>query len=178
MKKLTLLLAALLTTVGLQAQTSETDNIQRGTTIGHYSKPGAPIEMSYTSTKVDSNVTADINITLSTTVPSGTMSVVITLDDALTEENDVEKNLSFVIDSQQKTYPINLQISSMEDGLHYIRLLTQIDKAQGSKLRAFAVPVYIGENPQPKNKGIAIMKAKSGENLSVSKAVETIEVIK
>ncbi len=183
MKKTKLLLAPLLIVMGLNAKPTETteveaSNVKTGTTIGHYQKPGAPIDMTYKSVTVNAGETSDINITLTTTVQTGTMSVTITLDDELNQENSVEQNLTFNITPEQKAYPIDMQVSSVKDGLYYIRLLTKIDKGQGSKLRAFAVPVYVGANPQPKSKGLNIMKAASGENLSVSKAVETIEVIK
>jgi len=188
MKKTKLLLAPLLIVMGLNAKPTETtevkstsmeeSNVKTGTTIGHYQKPGAPIDMTYKSITVNANETSDINITLTTTVQTGTMSVTITVDDELKQEESIEKEITFEISPEQKAYPINLQVSSEKDGLYYIRLLTKIDKAQSSKLRAFAVPVYVGANPQPKSKGLNIMKATSGENLSVSKAVETIEVIK
>ena len=179
MKKTKLLLAPLLIVMGLNAKPLEVQNVnvKTGTTLGHYQKPGAPIDMSYKSTTVNANETADINISLSTSVKAGSMSVTITLDDELKEEESISNEITFELSPDQKTYAINLRVSAKKDGLYYIRLLTKIDKASGSKLRAFAVPVYVGENPHPKNKGLNIMKARSGENLSVSKAVETIEVI-
>ena len=187
MKKTKLLLAPLLIVMGLHAKPTETieakstdmkeTNMKTGTTIGHYQKPGAPIDMTYKSTTVNASEVSDVNITLTTSVQTGSMSVTVTLDDALKQEESIEQNLTFNITPDQKSYPINLQVSSEKDGLYYIRLLTKIDKTTGSKLRAFAVPVYVGENPQPKSKGLNIMKAASGENLSVSQAVETIEII-
>ena len=187
MKKTKLLLAPLLIVMGLHAKPTESTEVQEttmketnlktGTTIGHYQKPGAPIDMSYTSSPVNANETSDINITLSTTVQSGSMSVSISFDKDLTQVSSVEENLTFEITPDKRTHTIQLQASSPMDGLHYIRLLTKIDKAESSKLRAFAVPVYIGANPQPKSKSANIMKAVGGENLSISKAVETIEVL-
>jgi len=181
MKKTKLLLAPLLMVMGLQAKPTEetkveNSNIKSGTTIGHYQKPGAPIDMSYDSTKVNAGEVSDINITLTTSATSGTMHVSIAFDEAIKNENNTEENLTFEITPEQRSFPINLQASSSEDGLHYIRLLTKVDKGTASKLRAFAVPMYVGE-PKPKAKSANIMKAMSGENISVSKAVETIEVI-
>lgn len=66
-----------------------------------------------------------------------------------------------------------MQVSAKEDGLYYIRLLTKIDKGVDSKLRAFAVPVQVGERKKAKH---VMMKSHSGENISISKAVETIRV--
>lgn len=178
MKKATLLLAPLLIIMGLHAKPSdiitENDHIKTGTTIGHYAKPGAPIDMSYRSSPVKSNETSEINITLTTSAQTGIMHVQLSFDENLTQVSSVDENLDFQITPQQATYPINLQVSSLEDGLYYIRLLTQVDQGSAAQLRAFAVPVYIGENPQPKTRSNKIMKAMSGENISVSKAIETI----
>jgi len=184
MKKNFLILTPLIIVMGLHANSKkvtqeEIDKVASGTTEGHYQKPGAPINMSYKSIKVDTNETADVNITLTTTAHSGTIYAMMTHDDNLTLIGDVDENLTFNILPDQKSFNINLQATSNYDGLYYIRLLTKIDKGYGPKLRSFAVPVYIGDNPKPKTRsGVTFMKATSGENISVSKAVETIEVIK
>lgn len=180
MKKTKLLLTPFLILMGLQATpssdvTKEASHIKTGTTIGHDAKPGAPIDMTYHSLAVDNNATSDINITLTTTAQTGTMSVMLTFDENLTQISNVEQNLSFEITPNQKEYPINLQATAVKDGLYYIRLLTKIDKGVGSQLRAFAVPVYIGNPVQTKS--TKIMKSMNGENISVSKAIETIKVL-
>jgi len=167
MKIRTLILAPLLTLLGLNAQPLT------GTTLGHYSKPGAPINMSYISNSVDKNKTTDVNITLSTTVTLGNMNVLLDFEEELIQESNSPKELNFELKPNQKKYSINLKVSSAKDGLYYIRLLTKIDKGMGSKMRAFAVPVQIGEEPK-KTANIMIMKASNGENISISKAVETI----
>jgi len=150
-----------------------------GTTVGKYSKPGAPIDMTYKSTKVDSNETADIKITLTTTAQSGELIVNMNLDDNLKLINDVDMNQSFNISQSSKSFNIDLKVRSEHEGLYYIRILTKVKTGQHPKLRSFAVPIMVGENPRPKTKaGVNFLKAKSGENISVSKAVETIEVIK
>jgi len=195
MKKLTLILAPLLMVVGLQANSKKIDketltkmniqhqeesNIIKGKTSHAYSKPGAPIDMEFNSTKVDVNETADVNITLSTTVQTGTLSVVVNIDENMSIVNDFDNNRTFQINPNQKEFNLNLQVSCANEGLFYIRLLTKIDRGYGVKLRSFAVPVYVGETPTSLTKSISPqMKALSnGENISVSKAVETIKVIK
>ena len=173
MKLKMLLLTPLLLLIGLNAQP-----VTR-TTLGHYSKPGAPVDIKYiTSDDVKKNETTDVNITLIPTVRSGTMSVLLTLDDKLSQRSSVEKNLTFNITSIQRKYPINLQVSSKEDGLYYIRLLIKIDKGLGSKMRAFAVPVTIGKGKKVTTRSTIMMKGNNGENISVSRAVETIRVEK
>jgi len=173
MKLKTLVLTPLLILIGLNADSMS------GTTIGHYSKPGAPIDMTYLSNSTDNNKSSkiyDVNITLTTTVRYGTMRVKLTFNDKLIPLSSIEKELAFEITPEQKKYPINLQVSAKEDGLHYIRLLTKIDKGRGSKLRAFAVPVQVGEKKRL-NRNSVMMKSHSGERISISKAVETITVV-
>ena len=174
MKKLTLLLIPFLFAIEIHAK-----ELISNSTIGHYSKPGAAIDMHYTSQKVDINETSDVNITLSTSLRKGTVSVAINLDEELTSLKNFEENLSYEIMQNQQEYLINLQVKSDKPGLYYIRLLTKIDKGYGVKLRSFAIPIYVGEEVNLKNKVTATqMKALgSGENISVSKAVETIEKI-
>ena len=172
MKLRTLLITPLLLFIGLNAQPSSWNS------LGHYSKPGAPIDMKYVTNGVDKNETADVNITLIPTVRSGIISVILTLDDKLTSLSPIEKELKFQIVAGQREYPIRLKVSSQEDGLYYIRLLTKIDKGRGSKMRAFAVPVTIGKGRKSNFNGNIMMKAHNGEHISVSRAVETIRVEK
>jgi hypothetical protein len=174
MKTTTLLLTPLVIMAGLatQSMATEESNITTGSTLGYYSKPGAAIDMTFTSTNVQSNETSDVNITLITTAPSGTIQVGLSFDENLTQISSVEENLSFQISPQQKEYPINLQVASQKDGLYYIRLLTQVN----GKMRSFAIPITVGK-PVAKTKSKNIMKAMNGENISVSKAIETITVL-
>ena len=175
MKSITFILTPLLLSIGLNAQT-----ISSGSTAQQYSKPGAPIDMKFTSQKVDVNEISDVNITLTTTVYKGTISTLISLDKDLNSLTELNKNLTFEVLPEQQNFSINLQVKSKKQGLYYIKLLTKVDKGYGIKLRSFAVPVYIGEsvgiisknlNPQMKALGL-------GENISISKAIETIEIVK
>ena len=175
MKKITLILIPLLSSFNLYAK-----DISSNSTFHQYAKPGAPIEMSYTSEKVDINEISDVNITLSTGITKGTLSASINLDKDLRSLNAFDKELSYEIKPNEQDFLINLKVKASSPGLYYIRLLTKVDKGYGIKLRAFAVPVYIGEKAKIIKKSLnSQMKALgSGENISVSKAVETIEVIK
>jgi len=194
MKKITLILAPLLLVMGLQANSKkvneeqlnektiqhiEIDNVERGNTLRGYSKPGAPIDMEFNSTRVKINEISDINITLTTTVNTGTLDVQLALDSNLTSITPIDENITFQITPDTKKFNIDFQVKSKNEGLFYVRMLTKVDKGYGPKLRSFAVPVYIGEKPKNLSKAITSrMKALSnGENISVSKAVETIKII-
>jgi hypothetical protein len=175
MKTIILILTALLFILELNAK-----ELSSNSTFHQYSKPGAPIDMHYTSEKVDINETSDVNITLTTTVTRGTLSVLIHLDKNLNSLRAFDNNLTFEIMPNQQDFLINLQVKSEYQGLYYLRLLTKIDKGYGIKLRSFAVPIYVGEKVKITSKDINLtMKALGlGENISVSKAIETIEVVK
>ena len=174
MKTITLILTPLLFLLGLNAK-----EISSNSTFHQYSKPGAPIHMNYTSQKVDINEICNVKITLSTSIKKGTISTLINLDEKLSSLTKFNDNVSFEVTPNQQEFVIHLQVKSKEQGLYYIRLLTKVDKGYGVKLRSFAVPIYIGEEAEITKKSInSTMKALgSGENISISKAVETIEVV-
>jgi len=174
MKKILFIITSLLLALNLHA-----NEISANSTLHHYAKPGAPVDMSYTSQKVDANETSDVNITLSTTIKQGTISTSITLDEGLTPLKPLDSNLTFNVTPQQQTFLINMQVKAQEEGLYYIRLLTKVDKGYGTKLRSFAVPIYVGENIGVKkpHDDVKMKLLGSGENISVSKAIETIQVV-
>jgi len=174
MKIITLIFIPLLLTLGLNAKEISTNSTQR-----QYSKPGAPIDMRYTSDKVDINKVSDVNITLTANIRKGMVSVLINLDKNLKSLNNFDNNLTFEVLPNQQDFLIHLQVKAKQQGLYYVRLLTKVNQGYGVKLRSFAVPVYVGKNAEIKSPEISPqMKAlSSGENISVSKAVETIEVV-
>jgi len=174
-----LLIASLLIT-GITGVAVAKDNNQvaKGTTIGHYQKPGAPVNVTYSSTKVEVDEVADVNISLTTSVKSGDMEVTVDVDKNLEQIGEKYNNISFSLSPNRKNYNINMKVKSSKDGLYYIRLLAKINSVSGVRMRALAVPVYIGDGQLRKKNKQLILKAMSGENISVSKAQETIEVIK
>jgi len=142
-----------------------------GTSVGKYQKPGAPVNIRYTSEQVGTGVESDVHIALSSSQHSGTMKIKLKVDKQLEIVKNESKNLSFHLASGQKEYPIDLTVISAEDGLYYVKVLVSI---KGKGMRAFAVPVYIGEGKLKAVKK-TIEKTKKGENITVSPAVETIQ---
>jgi len=174
-----LLIASLLITSITGGVAMAKDNtIVKGTTIGHYQKPGAPVDINYSSTRVGIDEVSDINISLITSLKSGDMDVKINLDNNLEQIGDKYSSISFTLSPNQKTYDINLKVKCAKDGLYYIRLLAKVNSGSGVQMRALAVPVYVGDGQLKKRSKQIIMKSMSGENISVSKAEETIEIIK
>ncbi len=144
----------------------------KGSSIGKYAKPGAPVDITYTTQNVEAGQYSEIHIELTTSAKHGNMLVSIKSDKALTSLAKIDKNITFVLNEKQKIYPVTLHMSAEVDGVYYIRLLVKI---KGKGARTFAVPVYIGEGRVKKSKNVSLDKSASGENISVSKAVESVE---
>ena len=167
-----LILASLLYGSTAMAMTAkvEKSKLVKGTSIGQYAKPGAPVDITYTTEHVDVGDTCMVHIVLLSRMTSGVMHVKVNVDKGLNEITTVSKELSIPLKAGEDTYPIDLKVSADDDGLYYIKLLTSI---KGKGFRAFAVPVYVGSGIS-KIKKKPLQKMKNGENISVSPAEETI----
>ena len=171
----TVLLVSLFIGISALAMTSKVEKpigIKEGTTIGQYSKPGAPVDITYTTEHVDIGGISEVHIVLSSAVESGTMKVAVKVDKNLNQVTNIAKNISFDMGAGAIKYPLDLSVSADKDGLYYVKLLVSI---KGRGMRAFAVPVYVGDEKQYEKRNKPIKKTANGENISVSQALETIE---
>ena len=168
-----LLVAAMLTSTVTMAMTSKVKEpkLVKGTTIGKYAKPGAPVNITYTTEHVDIGEKSIVNIVLSTSLTSGSMNVQVNVDKNLEQFTNVAKEYTFVMSSNKKEFPLDLIVSAQQDGLYYVKLLVSI---KGKGFRAFAVPVYIGAGKDNRAKK-TLQKNSKGENISVSQGIETIK---
>ena len=166
------LLGSLFLGTSSMALSSKVDKpvVVQGSSVGEYAKPGAPVDISYTSEHVNVGDISKVEIVFTSRVRSGMMKVKVKVDKDLNEISNVKKELSFDLGKGKKEYPLYLEVSGDEDGLYYVRVMVRI-KGQG--MRSFAVPVYIGEGTLRKNK-TTIEKTKNGENITVFSAEETI----
>lgn len=172
MKKIKLIFTViLLSNVSLALDSSIHKQAIKGTSIGEYLKPGAPVQIAYTSEHVNTNEVSKVDIILTSSATTGTMKVKVHIDKALDEETKIGKKIYFDIDPAKKEYLLSLSVSSQSEGLHYIKLQIEI---QGKGMRAFAIPVHIGDTKSNQTKKI-LEKNTHGENLSISDAVETIK---
>jgi hypothetical protein len=146
----------------------------------YYAKPGAPINIRYSEIRIDMNETADVNITLTTSIDKGTVYVNTLLDKNLETNTQLDTNASFKIQPNQQDFVMNFQVKAKKEGLFYIRLLTKVESQTSKKLRTFAIPIFVGEQkkPVPKSLNSSFKALGTSENISVSQAKETIEVIK
>jgi hypothetical protein len=157
--------------------TKSDEIIVSGTTEGHYQKPGAPVDMRYTTKKVRVGEVSDVNITLITPVKSGEMDISIDFDEELKPVGEIFNKVVFPINPEQRKYNLHLKVTASDEGLFYVRLLVKVKEPNrnSANMRAFAVPVYVGNGRLKSKSKQKIMRALSGENLSVSKAKETIK---
>lgn len=176
MKKVKILfLASLLIGISAVAMSSKVEKpigIKSGTSVGEYSKPGAPVDITYTTEHVETGDVSEVHIVLSSVVQSGTMDVVVNVDKNLNQLTNIADNVSFDMGAGQKEYPLDLSVSADKDGLYYVKLIVSI-KDRG--MRTFAVPVYVGDEKSYKKSNKSTKKTANGENISVSPAVETIK---
>jgi len=147
----------------------------KGTSIGKYAKPGAPVDIRYESQHVNVGDSSVVSIILTSNVTKGSMKVTLKMDKSLNDLSHSKKHLSFDLSEGKKEYPLGLEVSADEEGLYYIRVLVSI-KGQG--MRAFAVPVYVGDAALKSKKTAAehstIEKTDKGKTISVSAAEESI----
>ena len=168
----TLLIASLLAGTATMAMTSKVEKpeLVKGTSIGQYAKPGAPVEITYATERVEVGDTSAVHIVLSSRVTSGVMNVKVNVDKGLNKISSISKELSIPLKAGEGKYPIDIKVSADDDGLYYVKLLVSI---KGKGFRAFAVPVYVGDGAL-RIKKKSVQKTKGGENIVVSPAQETI----
>jgi hypothetical protein len=175
-----LLLAGLTTEMALADESRTLSSVSKEvkkiiTTEGKYRKPGAPIDMRHTEARVAVGEVAVIDVTFITSLRSGNFDIEVTLDEGLKSSKTLSTITSFQLSPDKKDYAMKFNVSAQKDGLYYIRLLGKAGEGEGIRMRSFAIPVYVGEGKLKKKGQQLIMKAKGGENLSISKAQETIE---
>jgi hypothetical protein len=177
MKRLkTVLVAMLLTSVGAMAMTAKVKDenkivyaVLEGDSTKVHGKPGLSVDVKYKSEHVDIGVSADVNITISTGLSRGVLKVNL----RPLKENTIdlaEQDLEFSLAKGGNTFPINLQVSSEENGIHYINLTMSVE---GQSSRVVTVPVNIGTISEKLNTK-EVQRTDKGVAISVSAAQEEI----
>ncbi len=172
----TLLIAGVSFNMAMAAEITEA--VKTITTKGKYRKPGAPIDMTHTEARMAVGEVENIEVTFSTSLRSGNIEIEVTLDEGLESTEPISSVTSFELSSDKKEYHMKFSVSAKKDGLYYIRLLGKAGEGESMRMRSFAIPVYVGDGHLKKKGKQLIMKVMGGENLSVSKAEETIEYTK
>ncbi|HHD81886.1 MAG TPA: hypothetical protein ENK94_01700 [Campylobacterales bacterium] len=137
----------------------------------HCMKPGLAVDMSYSSEHVDVGSLSEVKMILTTGMTEGVLEVKIKALDANAldfEEKDFEFKLS---KETANVFPIDLELSSVEDGLYYLTVFTSVEGKGG---RVFEIPVKFGVIPE-KVESKNVIKTKSGVAITVSAAEEEIK---
>jgi len=173
----TLLVATLLTNVGAMAMTSKAktdDKVVYEVLVGDSNelqgKSGLAVDVNYKSQHVDVGVSSDVNIMISTGLSKGILKINV----RALKKNSIdleEKDLEFTLTKGKNSFPVNLQLTSQESGIHYINLTMSVE-GQGSKV--VAIPVNIG-TVSNKIENKAVKKTDKGIAISVSSAEEEIK---
>jgi hypothetical protein len=174
MKKIkTILAVGLLSGLVLVANTVKENKstvVHSGDSSKIHGKPGLAVEMNYKVEEVQLDELSHVEVSLVTGLSEGTLTVdVSTLDGEL---RGIEKNhYEFELSKDIKTFPLEFDLSSSMNGIHYVSLLLSVE---GEGKRSFAIPVQVGKKVLKMTQK-EVYKTKDGEELSISKAIETIK---
>ena len=162
--------SAMALTSKIKEQDKKVYKVLEGTTVNQVSKPGLAVELSYKTQHVDVGEKSDVNVTITTALSKGIMKVNISpLDNDL--DGVKEQNLQFDLTKGEKSFPVNLEASSLVDGIHYLNFTISVD---GEGSRVLAIPVNVGTISNKINNK-AVETTDKGVAISVSSAEEEIK---
>ncbi len=130
-----------------------TNNKLSGSTKGTYAKPGAPVQLSHVTTKVEAGEASRVDLVFSTQAVDeinrgGIMAVKINTDSGLNLQ-DLPHPLDIQLEPNKTDYPLSFTASSALSGLYYINVFVSMQVGSNTMNRAFAVPVQVGNTTQP-----------------------------
>jgi hypothetical protein len=173
----TVMVAMLLTNVGVMAMTTKVKDetkvvykVLEGDSKEVHGKRGLAVDVKYKSEHVDIGVNANVNITITTGLNEGILKVnVRPLKENTT--NLAEKDIEFTLTNGKNSFPVNLELSSEQSGIHYINLTMSVE---GEGSRVITVPVNIGTITKSLNNK-KVERTDTGIPISVSSAQEEIK---
>ena len=147
---------------------NERTKTMEGTTIGSHGKNGA-FNLSYTTQEVEVGKESEVSLTLTTSFIEGELNVkLLSLDEDLEGLNT--ELLTFYPSPEEKSFLINLKLSSLTEGKHYLDVHVSMKDKGG---RVFVVPITVG-NLVPAVLSSKVKTTSTNELVSVGKAEETI----
>jgi hypothetical protein len=172
---LTLLTSVLVlaNTAKVSEPTQKVYQVLEGSTMqGIEQKRGLAVDIEYKSEHVGVNQLSQVNIVLLTHLNKGILNVdVSSMNNTL--EGIKPNNYKFVLVeiAEENKFPINLQVKSEKEGIHYVNLNVSLE---GDESRLFSVPVNIGKVDKALQKK-ALTPNSDGDVMSISQAVEEIK---
>lgn len=174
----TLSILMLITNISAMANTKKVNDenkvvyeVLKGDSKVTQGKPGLAVDVKYKSEHVDVGVNANVNITITTALNEGILKVNL----RTLKENSIdltEEDLEFTLTKGTNSFPINLKVSSEENGIHYINLTMSVE---GEGLRVISVPVNIGTISKKLENNKVVERTNKGVAISVSVAEEVIK---
>jgi len=142
-RHLTLLLILLIGTLPIQAMTAKTTQTPQtfeGTTKGKYSKPGAPVDLSYKTTYSQPGEESEATLIFTTDHQNEVMHLQFHTNKGLTLLDPLPPQ-KILLDGS-RSYPVTIRYIASKEGKAFIRVRVTMER---SGMRSFAVPLYIGE---------------------------------
>ncbi len=129
-----------------------TNNKLSGSTKGTYAKPGAPVQLSHVTTKVEVGEASHVDLIFSTQAVDqmnrgGTIAVKINADEGLSLQG-LTRPFAIQLAPNKTDYPLSFTASSALSGLYYINVFVSMQVDSNTMNRAFAVPVQVGNVTQ------------------------------
>ena len=155
----------------MSAKIKKPTKVLEGTSSGQHAKLGAPVSISHTISSADINEILNADITFITHVQKRSkIKIKIIADKNL---NIVHKKNNYLLfaDKNKNQNSIHLKLSSAVEGEHFINVMVDMGR---KGMRAFSVPVVIGNRKKISVKNTNNTKGSSGENISISEGKETI----
>ena len=155
---------------------SQNINVLKNSTIGQYQKPGAPIDLTYSSTIVP-NVgdIIEVTLTFSGSLKSNNKIKVSVVPDKSLELYNFTNNVVFDMSIPNTKPKIDLSIYSSQLGLVYLNIFVEyyLDNKKTSN-RVFSVPIKTGINSKPILQKSGFTHRDSSGNLLIIQEAETV----
>ncbi len=150
-----------------------------GGTQDKYMKPGAPVQISYTSTKVQVGETSHIQAVLHlTTADIEQAQVSVSVDAGLVLQDSPGLAFALALEPGKLDYPLSFSASSGIAGLQYINLQVKTTRGGEQLSRAFSIPVQTGSDSEiqaMKRSTSPVELDENGQAVLPMAAEETIE---
>ncbi len=159
-----------------------TNNKLSGSTKGTYAKPGAPVQLSHVTTKVEAGEASRVDLIFSTQAVQATneinrgrvIAVKINADSGLNLQ-DLPHPLDIQLEPNKTDYPLSFTASSALSGLYYINVFVSMQVGSNTMNRAFAVPVQVGNTTQTLKSLGAVSRDENNQPVISMPAQETVK---
>jgi len=153
-----------------QNGTKKVYKVISGDTTKMLKKSNLPVDIKYTSEQVDVNEISNVNIIISSPLSEGSLKVKVKdLKNSL--EGLENQEYTFVLSQGTNSFPLNFQVLSEVNGIHYISLIFSVE---GKGIKSLSIPVNIGKEVSISQKSKITIRNSAGTPLSVSQAEEVI----